>query len=53
MTEFWLASEWFIYGFVAGLVAPYAWQLTKQVVREYKLAREQWAKPPAYRRDYE
>ena len=54
MTEFWLAIEWFVYGFVGGLVAHPAWSLAKRIWHEAKLAREQWGNPStSTRKDYE
>lgn len=54
MTEFWHATEWFIWGLVAGLLAAPTWTIAKRVWQEAKLAREQWGNPPtSTRKDYE
>lgn len=45
MTEFWLATEWFIYGFAAGFVARPAWTVIKRVWQEARLARDEWGRP--------
>lgn len=45
MTEFWLSTEWFIYGFVAGFVARPAWAVIKKIVQEARLARDEWSRP--------
>lgn len=45
MTEFWLATEWFIYGFAAGIAAVPGWHLTRRICQEAKIARDQWSQP--------
>jgi hypothetical protein len=45
MTEFWLATEWFVWGFVAGVLAKPAWNIAWRVWQEAKLARDQWSQP--------
>ena len=36
--------EWFFYGFVAGLAAPYVWPLLVSIVEEARIARRDWRK---------
>jgi len=45
MTEFWLATEWFVWGFVAGFVARPAWHIGQRVWQEVRLARDEWGRP--------
>jgi hypothetical protein len=36
--------EWFVYGLMAGLVAPYAWPAVLKIVYEARIARRDWNK---------
>lgn len=36
--------KWFVYGAVAGLVAPYVWPLLVSIVEEARIARRDWRK---------
>jgi hypothetical protein len=36
--------EWFIYGAMAGLVAPYIWPLISRCIEEARIARRDWRK---------
>jgi hypothetical protein len=45
MTEFWLATEWFVYGLIAGVAAKPGWDLCQRVWQEAKLARDEWSRP--------
>jgi hypothetical protein len=36
--------EWFVYGFLSGLVAPYVWLAIKKLIKEAQIARRDWNK---------
>lgn len=36
--------EWFVYGVMAGFVAPHAWPLIRMCIEEFKIARRDWKK---------
>ena len=40
MSEF----EWFVYGAMAGLVAPYVWSIVVRCIEEARIARRDWRK---------
>lgn len=46
MRDFLLALEWFFYGFVAGMLFRPIHMFLTQLVKEVKIAREQWHKGP-------
>jgi len=46
MKEFLLAFDWFIYGFVAGLLTPVLVPFLTKLIKEVKIARQQWHKGP-------
>jgi len=45
MTEFLIASRWFFYGFVAGLLTVPVVKFLTQLVKEYKIAKLEWHNP--------
>lgn len=45
MTEFWLATEWFVWGFAIGWICNPVWQILKKIWHEAKLARDEWGRP--------
>lgn len=36
--------EWFVYGAMVGLAAPYAWPLIRTCIEEFRIARQEWNK---------
>ena len=40
--------EWFVYGLMAGLVAPYAWPMIVRCIEEARTARREWRKDREY-----
>jgi len=46
MAEFFLALEWFFYGFVLGFIWRPMTSFLTTLVKEIKIARQQWHKGP-------
>lgn len=36
--------EWFVYGAMAGLIAPYVWPIVIRCIEEFQIARRDWNK---------